>query len=343
MTSSPFAADDAFAETAAEAATGDLLQWNVADSGWGKIASSERWSISDDQGVSCFESLRGELETRHRELVRLRSLRTNPGRAPSAPRYLIFAQVDLSNNSLGDLAIRSLVSAALGSAASLRDLRLQRNRIGTAGAHALSTLISKAAEPPHEIHLSHNFIPPVAVKLMLLAAAGSALYPLKSSSGNLFPLWLRVEQQRVHWPQFTFRCEDENRALAVQLLKQIDKLMDKHRREAGHPPAIPTCLAPKSRCNTRNCEAPNVLVHLPYFWSQGIERFEKEIPSEAMLHTVDSSWESWYPSGIRDRSVPSNEITPLDDDTSSQTTSRTEEVVTKKNRNKIPQTVPSER
>merc|ERR1712232_484520 len=79
-------------------------------------------------------------------------------------------------------------------------------------------------------------------------------------------------------------------------------------------PSVPTvpvlCMAPKgggfSRCSNRFCERSyrgrypierqNVpWVHLPFFWSQGLESRYLKIPKEASEHLSSEAWQEWQP------------------------------------------------
>lgn len=247
----------------------------------------------------------------------------------SRMRPFWMAKLGLWGGTLGDLAMRALVSALLEGHVNVDQLKLHKNRIGTAGAQALAQFIDRVEVPPMELHLSHNYLVPKAVKLLLEAAARNKHYPRKpawNSSMAPAPLWLRVEQQHWPWPGFVRGPAKEdtpsphNLQVAMEILQQAQGWMIEARIQAGlHCPDFPddlpdtgppmmTCMVlnKKAPCSNWKCSmsrwshrrnewAGTPVVHLPYLWIQASSYYNHELPPEASLHVRDPDWDTWVP------------------------------------------------
>lgn len=229
-------------------------------------------------------------------------------------------QLDLGEQFIGDVAIRSLVSAVVACSIIILDLRLHRNQIGPCGVQALGHLCHSAPAPPWELHLSHNYIPAWAIKELFLVVATSRNVPCKdprvqAGAGNKWPprpVWLRLEYQRVKWQNFEHRNRINNVKVAEDMLESVSELMVKQRERSDlHIPrfedrsAAMVCLAKKEEgCNPRRCCRSHwsaakqgwvgcPLLHLPFFYNQSDTDFHRPLGSR--LHERDTEWEVWKP------------------------------------------------
>eukprot|EP00927_Polykrikos_kofoidii_P074565 TRINITY_DN70577_c0_g1_i1.p1 TRINITY_DN70577_c0_g1~~TRINITY_DN70577_c0_g1_i1.p1 ORF type:complete len:768 (+),score=156.42 TRINITY_DN70577_c0_g1_i1:109-2412(+) len=265
--------------------------------------------LTDLEGCRSFEKLRRDLP----------ALRARLSLEASAPLYL--PELDLAHHDLGDRAIRSMVDAFVRGCVHVGHVQLFRNRLGDAAAQALAQLLVHSPAPGvYGLHISHNFISPAGVSLMLSAAAFSRRYPMMRN-GSLAPLWLRVERQLCPWTMLTGQPVHEQFRRAELLISQKEARLMKRFKESGGPIANQPpgfrllCLPrptdtskaenwyeethsfrPTSPCNTGRCAHANEhgpMVHLPYFWAQCGNIPHQ--PEAASMDKKDPQWQSWTP------------------------------------------------
>ena len=289
--------------------------WDVSGNMLTCGSISARKMVFDPQVVASFQMMRDALPQ-----ARL----TN---GLTSRQTLWLSELDLGDNAISDLGVRALVSAFTVGHVSVERLKLHKNQIGSAGAQALTFLLNGSPLPPMELHLSHNYLQPSSVKMLLQAAARNSNYPRRVSgaTGQMAPLWLRVEQQKVSWTGFVKGDEQGNWSRAQDMITAAVAWMMEARREAGILSSVSAgswnaspamlCLANGSQCrsgraslqrrhdadaccwHTRWCYTSNSWVgcpvaHLPYLWSQGTG------PSHEANHAQHrqlGGWETWTP------------------------------------------------
>jgi len=262
--------------------------------------------ITDDEAARALQKARFDMP-RHR--VRL-------GLSFGTPVRL--AKISLPHHSLGDRAVRALVEALVMGTVLVRDLELYDNMLGDASAQAIAKLIEHSPAGIHGLHLSHNYMSCAAIGLMLRAAAHSRAYPLKSEIGAGAPLWLRVENQHLLWPELNFRNIKDKELMQAKAEKIVDdqckkivsSLQDRGVLPRDPGPEFKLACIPKEwsyteRCSKNNCchaTEHGPIVHLPYFWQQKGERAEP--PSTAQLRSTDADWMTWRPRLPRNTARP---------------------------------------
>ncbi|CAE8673231.1 unnamed protein product, partial [Polarella glacialis] len=100
-----------------------------------------------------------------------------------------------------------------------RVVKLFKNNLGRAAAHALMDWLVVTPIAVLELHLSHNFIPREGAVDILKAIAYNTAYPIETGRGRVLPLWLRLEQNMVVQPD--------------ELVKGADAQMKKIREASG--------------------------------------------------------------------------------------------------------------
>lgn len=190
--------------------------------------SNDAHTITDLEATRAFQRLRADM-ARHRSQLCL-----------SIREPLRLTEVRLPGHDLGDRAVRALAEALIIGQVQLSILELYKNRLGDAAAQAIAVLIQEAPAPGiHGLHLSHNYLSPLGVGLMLGAAASCGHYPAwREVSGvrRRVPLWLRVERQYCVWPALQHLKEEEQLLRAGSLLKEKEKTLLKKCQAAGTLP-----------------------------------------------------------------------------------------------------------
>eukprot|EP00928_Gymnodinium_smaydae_P079142 TRINITY_DN6314_c0_g1_i1.p1 TRINITY_DN6314_c0_g1~~TRINITY_DN6314_c0_g1_i1.p1 ORF type:complete len:649 (-),score=165.71 TRINITY_DN6314_c0_g1_i1:298-2244(-) len=273
--------------------------------------------FEDLEGVRAFDRLKQDLP-RHRARCGLANL---------APLQL--QRLNLSGHDLGDRCVRAMVEAFLKGSVRIGTLELYKNRLGDASAQALGQLIQYSPAPGvNGLHLSHNYFTPAGVSFMIDAASSCGFYPM-DRGGSWAPLWLRVENQQVAWPQLSDRTGRDQFNQAAKLLEQKEKSLREKReaalRERNEVSMEPfenvtrlICMPPPRdgfkweenwdthdyekvdkyiTCNSAKCVHGcqfGPVVHLPYFWSQRCKGWYPP-PEASKLHERDAEWKTWKP------------------------------------------------
>ena len=216
-------------------------------------------------------------------------------------------ELDLSDRQLSDETICSLAQALIdGAAPSLRKLKLHKNRAEAGAAAKVAEFVEKAHLPLSEVHLSHNYLNPPGVKLLLHAAARRREYPL----GGSVALWLRIEQQQCfeYWPGFGGSDRDCMQK-AFDVLKIAEAKIVSIRRDLGFIPCwvsdrqlgpmICHLVSMKQQCKPSRCahaHAYGPVVHMTYFWQQGrsfANSAKRHGPRQEANHARDTWWDDY--------------------------------------------------
>eukprot|EP00929_Paragymnodinium_shiwhaense_P007926 TRINITY_DN11184_c0_g1_i2.p1 TRINITY_DN11184_c0_g1~~TRINITY_DN11184_c0_g1_i2.p1 ORF type:complete len:746 (+),score=173.95 TRINITY_DN11184_c0_g1_i2:187-2424(+) len=91
----------------------------------------------------------------------------------------------------------------------MTDIKLAHHGLGD---KAIRAMVDALVRGLHGLHMSHNYVSPVGVSLILSAAVSSNRYPMwreDRGEGRWIPLWLRIEQQAVPWPAIDCTLEEE--------------------------------------------------------------------------------------------------------------------------------------
>eukprot|EP00971_Amphidinium_carterae_P211417 4194782-Amphidinium_carterae.1 len=154
----------------------------------------------NDHSITDSEALRSFTEL-NRRLPRYREILGVPRRGAA-----FLDQLSLQGHWIGDRAVRALVEALLANDVVLGTLELYKNRLGDASAQALAVLVQHSPAPGvRGLHLSHNYMSPAGVNLIITAAAASGHYPRKqarpthpSQDRDVAPAEAR-EEQSLEW------------------------------------------------------------------------------------------------------------------------------------------------
>jgi len=209
------------------------------------------------------------------EFTRCRSLLNLSSSQPLPVRELHFGE-----NQLGDVSVRALVKGLLDGNVQLQVLKLHKNRVGSAGAHAVAEFMENAVRPPNEVHLSHNFLAPSDARRLLVAAARRPEYPLDVGRKRL-PLWLRLERQNpaTKWDGFE-RSTFKRWHRMQEMLEFAEQRLSQLRQNLGllppghHGKLLCVVESRKKCCSTTTCghaHAHGPIIHLPYVWEQGTD------------------------------------------------------------------------
>jgi len=136
---------------------------------------------------------------------RLASFRQEHG--PKALRQCQ-GDIDFSNNNLSNESLWMLLESLAQFEVQAATLKLNRNRISSAGILALCEFIqnSKGAGPVHEMHLAHNEIDDdSALELLRTLKESQPRYPPRramdgAQGGHLVPVWIGLNQNRIADP-----------------------------------------------------------------------------------------------------------------------------------------------
>eukprot|EP00930_Biecheleria_cincta_P095230 TRINITY_DN87215_c0_g1_i1.p1 TRINITY_DN87215_c0_g1~~TRINITY_DN87215_c0_g1_i1.p1 ORF type:complete len:353 (-),score=70.46 TRINITY_DN87215_c0_g1_i1:163-1221(-) len=216
-------------------------------------------------------------------------------------------ELDLSGRQLSDEIICSLAQALIdGATPSLRKLKLQKNRAETRAAAKVAEFIEAARLPLSEVHLSHNYLNPQGVELLLTAAAKRREYPL----GGRSALWLRIEQQQCWELWHGFDGSDRERMQkANDVLRIAEAKVVEIQRDLGFIPSgladgqlgplICHVVSMKQQCNPSKCSHWHTygpVVHVTYFWQQGrtfANLAKREGPRQEPNVAMNSGWGSY--------------------------------------------------
>eukprot|EP00928_Gymnodinium_smaydae_P021960 TRINITY_DN18600_c0_g2_i2.p1 TRINITY_DN18600_c0_g2~~TRINITY_DN18600_c0_g2_i2.p1 ORF type:complete len:596 (+),score=108.87 TRINITY_DN18600_c0_g2_i2:150-1937(+) len=129
-------------------------------------------------------------------------LRTHGIQQPSgADGFVTAREVNFSSNSIGDAGALALLRCLFNLRVGIKVLKLYRNNLGRAAAHALMDWLVVTPVPVIELHLSHNYIPREGAVDILKAVAHNPAYPPEARNGRgRVPLWLRLEHNIVANP-----------------------------------------------------------------------------------------------------------------------------------------------
>lgn len=112
-------------------------------------------------------------------------------------RGVVIAELDFSNNELGDAALEAVLRSVLVAARRISSIKFHRNSMTRSD--GVLHLVRRGLV--HQVHLSHNLLPDAEMSRLVRAAleahepgGGGALYPLK----NGWALWLRMEHNPGH-------------------------------------------------------------------------------------------------------------------------------------------------
>jgi len=212
--------------------------------------SDPQWqhSISDAEACRAFDTLQ-------QSSPRFRGILGTPRGTP-----LFLDHLSLAGHALGDRAVRSLVEALLACEILVGTVELYKNQLGDAAAQALSVLVQHAPAPGvRGLHLSHNYIKPDGVLLIIRAAVACGHYPrrqdrpeaaeaaapanngrYRAPRSTLSPLWLRVENQLIQWPRMDSPDPNEQVKSALSLVKQKgEQLQRQCQRDGSLPQELP--------------------------------------------------------------------------------------------------------
>lgn len=188
----------------------------------------------------------------------------------------VWANIDLSENSVGDKGLVALLSVLERNAIQVKCLKLYKNRIGDEGGLRLVQLISEQMEPMEEVHLSHNALTGVTLVSLCLAIHRHKYqaYPLRGKQGAYIPIWVRMEYNSI-----------SNSTLCVDLL----------RKEA----VVPICLAENRadcgpwRCAHMSNQQKGVpAVHIFSIANQGRSFGRPPAPGESESALRDLIWKT---------------------------------------------------
>eukprot|EP00741_Cyanophora_paradoxa_P015723 tig00020904_g15179.t1 len=168
----------------------------------------------------------------------------SPDRPRRAPRFLVALDICLENNDIGSAGVRTLCAAlaSLAEYASVRILRLFKNRVDDEAGAAIASIVRANLLPIQEIHLSHCRLTLEGLKPILLAIRDQH----GRKPGHLGPLWLRVEYNKI----------DDGACLDFMAREGVSYCFAKERGGA---------------CDIRRCHLrPGPMVHLPWLQAQRV-------------------------------------------------------------------------
>eukprot|EP00746_Dinoflagellata_sp_MGD_P022303 gnl/MRDRNA2_/MRDRNA2_15213_c0_seq1.p1 gnl/MRDRNA2_/MRDRNA2_15213_c0~~gnl/MRDRNA2_/MRDRNA2_15213_c0_seq1.p1 ORF type:complete len:527 (-),score=98.46 gnl/MRDRNA2_/MRDRNA2_15213_c0_seq1:9-1589(-) len=226
-------------------------EWIAGEWGIRCFLEDRDMRMGDSEGRQCFEQLDRRIPF-YREKLKLE---------PQATLYLQY--LTLSDQSLGDLAVRALVEALLSGNVHLWNIELYKNQLGDAGAQALATYIENSPAALGELRMSHNYVSEDGFMVLLAAVARSQQYPCKH------PLQLKYE------------ILDKNTAPNIKVKQGVKEEHDSEEESMAEAPARqPPGIALENLGTFRKFKAPLWLrlEHQNIPWE-----FARDIPSHKRL------------------------------------------------------------